>query len=56
MDQKINEKEPFRLVKTDPEAGKKIIAELAEELYFIARLLEPFMPDTGAKIKSRACE
>ncbi|MEK7651122.1 MAG: methionine--tRNA ligase [Patescibacteria group bacterium] len=51
MDQKINEKEPFRLVKTDPEAGKKIIAELAEELYFIARLLEPFMPDTGAKIK-----
>lgn len=51
MDQKINEKEPFRLVKTEPEAGKILIAELAEELAVIARLLEPFVPDTSAKIK-----
>ncbi|MEK7626753.1 MAG: methionine--tRNA ligase [Patescibacteria group bacterium] len=51
VDQKINKKEPFRLVKTDPGTGKTLIVELAKELYFIARLLEPFIPNTSAKIK-----
>lgn len=52
LDQKISETEPFKLVKTDPEKGKTLIAELAVELYGIARLLNPFMPATSEAIKS----
>ncbi len=51
LDQKITETEPFKLVKTDPEAGKKLIFELAQELYVIGRMLNPFMPETNRKIK-----
>ncbi len=50
-DQKITETEPFKLVKTDKEKAKEIISELVLELYQIARLLTPFMPDTSEKIK-----
>ncbi len=52
IDRKISETEPFKLVKTDPEAGKTLIAELATELYGIARLLSPFMPHTSDAIKA----
>ncbi|HWB33966.1 MAG TPA: methionine--tRNA ligase [Candidatus Paceibacterota bacterium] len=51
LDQKIAETQPFKLVKSDPEAGKKIIFELTQELYIIARMLNPFMPETNAKLK-----
>ena len=51
LDQKITATEPFKLVKTDPEKGKTLIAELAAELYGIVRLLTPFMPDTSAILK-----
>jgi len=51
LDQKITATEPFKLVKTDPEKGKTLIAELATELYDIVRLLTPFMPDTSAILK-----
>ena len=57
VDQKINKKEPFRLVKTDPGTGKTLIMELAKELYFIARLLETFYTKYERKNKrSRDCE
>jgi methionyl-tRNA synthetase len=52
LDQRINREEPFKLVKTDPEAGKRIIAELAAELYLIVRMLNPFMPETNEKLKA----
>lgn len=52
LDQRINKEEPFKLVKTDPEAGKRIIAELATDLYLIVRMLNPFMPDTNEKLKA----
>lgn len=52
MDEKITETEPFKLVKTDKAAAQKIICELAEELYTVARMLTPFMPETSAKIKA----
>ncbi len=52
LDRKISETEPFKLVKTDLEAGKALIAELAEELYLIARLLAPVMPTVSESIKS----
>lgn len=51
LDQKITETAPFKLVKTDVETGKKIIFDLTQDLYTIARMLTPFMPETSKKIK-----
>jgi len=51
LDQKITETAPFKLIKTDAEAGKKLIFELTQELYVVGRLLNPFMPETSKKIK-----
>ena len=51
LDQKITQTEPFKLVKTDLEVGKKLIFELTQELYLIGRMLNPFMPETNKKIK-----
>ncbi len=51
LDTKITETEPFKLVKTNLEAGKKLIFDLTQELYFIGRLLNPFLPETNAIIK-----
>lgn len=51
LDQKITATEPFKLVKTDLEAGKTLIAELATELYVIVRMLNPFMPATNETLK-----
>lgn len=51
LDQKITDTQPFKVVKTDVEAGKKIIFDLTQELYFIGRMLNPFMPETNKKIK-----
>lgn len=51
LDQKITETEPFKLIKSDPENGRELIAELASELYLIVRMLNPIMPETNKKIK-----
>jgi len=51
LDRRIQETEPFKLVKTDPEKGKAIIAELVVGLRTVARMLNPFMPATSRKIK-----
>lgn len=50
LDQKITETAPFKLVKTDLEAGNKLIFELVQELEVIARMLTPLMPETAEKI------
>lgn len=50
-DARITAEEPFKVVKTDPEKGMAIIAELAEEVYRIADLLQPFMPATSDAVK-----
>ncbi len=50
IDQKINEKEPFKVIKTDVEKGKSIIAELVKDLNVVANMLSPFLPDTSRKI------
>ncbi len=52
LDQKITETQPFKVVKTDPEAGKKLIFDLTQELYFVGRLLNPFVPQTSEAIKT----
>jgi methionyl-tRNA synthetase len=51
LDQKIQKTKPFEVVKTDKEKAKKIIEELVLELYTIARMLHPILPDTSDKIR-----
>lgn len=51
LDEKIATEEPFKVVKVDPEKAKKMIYSLAEELYSVARLLHPIMPETSSVIK-----
>jgi methionyl-tRNA synthetase len=51
LDQKINETTPFKLIKTDQKAGRKLITELVIELYSIVCMLEPFLPYTHKIIK-----
>lgn len=50
-DKRIQVEQPFKLIKTDKDNGKKIIEELGVEVYKIAILLEPLLPDTSKKIK-----
>src|SRR5262249_52426572 len=42
--------EPWKLVKTDKEAGKRVLYDLAEQLRATAILLKPFLPRTGETI------
>jgi len=51
LDQQITDTQPFKVIKNNPEEGKKLILALTQELYLIARMLNPFMPETNAKIK-----
>ncbi len=51
LDQAITDTEPFKVVKTDREAGQKIITDLVRELYEIAGYLLPFMPKSAEIIK-----
>src|SRR3989304_5080707 len=51
LDETIQKEEPFKLGKSDPAKGQKIIKDLVAELYHIAQYLEPFLPETAAKIK-----
>ncbi len=50
-DKLIQETQPFKLVKTDPEKGQEIIKDLVLRLYTIGRMLNPIMPETSKKIK-----
>lgn len=51
LDLIIQTQEPFKLVKTDKKAAQVIISDLVVKLYTIARMLNPFMPETNKKIK-----
>ena len=51
-DQKIQEEEPFKMVKTDPIKGKALIQFLVQDLYRIGKMLAPVMPDTSKTIIS----
>jgi methionyl-tRNA synthetase len=50
VDKYIQQTEPFKLVKTNPEEGKKIIEELVSRLYIIAHMVEPFIPTASKQI------
>jgi len=51
LDERIQETQPFKLVKTDKEAGVKIVTELVQELYTVGRMFNPILPETSKKIK-----
>lgn len=51
-DKKIQEKEPYKLFKTDLEFAKEIVADLCTDLSIIAHKLIPVMPETSEKITS----
>jgi methionyl-tRNA synthetase len=50
LDEKITEKEPFKVVKSDPALGQAIIQELVIGLHEVATELQPFMPETSKTI------
>jgi len=51
LDERIQAEQPFKVVKTDPEAGKAMISSLVVELYTIGRMLNPLMPTTSRQLK-----
>jgi methionyl-tRNA synthetase len=51
LDKTIQETQPFKVVKVDEEKGKEMIKDLVLKLYTIARMLNPLMPETNAKLK-----
>lgn len=50
LDEIIQRTEPFKLVKTDKEAGIKIITDLVIKLHNIATMLTPALPETSQKM------
>ena len=51
MDKRIQETEPFKVVKIDLEKGKELIKENVQDLYLISKMLEPLLPETSLKIQ-----
>jgi methionyl-tRNA synthetase len=51
LDKKIQDTEPFKVIKIDEEKGREMIKELVLDLYTIARMLNPVMPETSLKLK-----
>ena len=51
LDTKIQETQPFKLIKTDKERAVEIIKELVQGIYEIAIHLEAILPETSEKIK-----
>lgn len=49
-DKKIQEKEPYKVYKTDPDYAKNIVTDLCSDLYIIAKMLAPVMPETSKKL------
>lgn len=52
LDLSIQTNKPFKVVKSEPENGRQMISELVVGLYSVARMLNPILPETSAKIKS----
>jgi len=50
INEEVTREKPFEIVKNDPEKGKTLIKKYVQEIYRIAELLEPFMPETAEKI------
>lgn len=51
MDREIQEREPFKLFKQEPEEARRIVRTLVFRLARLAVMLSPFLPTTAEKIK-----
>ncbi len=50
LNKDINDAEPWKVAKTDPEKAKEILEKLTVRLLNYTELLKPFLPDTSKKI------
>ncbi len=50
LDEIIQRLEPFKKIKENPEEAKEDLKTMIQDLWGIAKLLEPFMPQTSEKI------
>lgn len=50
LDQQITDTAPFKVIKTNLEEGRELIAALVQELAAVDLMLEPIMPQTSKKI------
>jgi methionyl-tRNA synthetase len=51
LDKKIQETEPFKVIKTEKERGEDLIKENVKELNLISKMLIPLLPNTAMEIK-----
>jgi len=51
MDEYIQSREPFKIIKTDPDEAKRIVSILLYHLVFLANNLTPFLPRTAEEIQ-----
>ncbi len=51
-DKRIQDEQPFKLIKIDEQKAKDIISSLGVELYKISILLQPILPSTSDNIRS----
>ena len=51
-DQMIQAREPFRMIKTDPGEAKKCLQEAVQQLFDIACMLQPILPETSRTIRT----
>jgi len=56
IDNKIQQTEPFKLVKKDKSAAQKIITDLVKDLYKVSVMLKPIIPETAEKIREAVLE
>ncbi|MDD5628239.1 MAG: methionine--tRNA ligase [Elusimicrobia bacterium] len=49
----VNEKAPWKLVKTDKAATQEVLFDLVRSLRIVAGWIEPFMPQTAAKMHAQ---
>lgn len=52
LDLKIQEQQPFKMIKVNEEEAKKVVQSLVNEVFRIGWELQPFMPDTAEKVMS----
>jgi methionyl-tRNA synthetase len=52
LDKQIQEKQPFKKIKLNPDEAKADLKEMLQKLYTIASLLMPMLPQTAEKIIS----
>ena len=50
LDKQIQETEPFKLIKTEPQRAKEILRGLIGGVYEVGVWLAPFLPETSKKI------